>query len=776
MGGGGAGPAHEYPKFYVFRQRASLFGYNALNPVLLAAETQSSIRGTIESSPNPPIPNDAGEDYSVGENVKVIVDGNDSGVLQITSVDANGAVNAPLAVINAANKYSTTSGAKTQGGKGTGLTVNITCLVNSNDSDWGFHPPASSVIDLDAIYSKLIVAGWIALVHPDKNNTRSPAGFIRLYKINSVATVARFDYSISAKISRIEADTDDHLPEYYKFTRQAIALVQSEEILIAPQPLTYPLYSISIDLQDLRPDLTHATIVAITGKRQKLKVIAPNLPFTLDLDGSAVSLNPGDILTLTDPKPLLKITYDQWSSGSGPVTLNVEDATGRPGTVTTDLIYFLLWPSAKDDPEVSECAAVSQIITVSGPPARTVITLTTPLQNCYERATTTVNANVALATAGQSVSEVMGSGSASAINQTFTLKQSPVTDIQAPTSTGRQSTLDVKVDGVSWKEVANLFQQDPAAQVFATLTDASAKTDVIFGDGVEGATLPSGTNNLLANYRIGSGSATNVSARSLTTLIDRPLGVSGVTNPQAATGGQDAQSIDDVRANAPQTVLTLGRAVSITDYQSYAAIFPGIAKAYAIWIPAGPGRGVFLTVAGVNGSDLTDSPTLDNLAASLRNFGNPLIPITVVSFLETMFAFDADILYDSRYDQPTVKAQVQQILAQSYGFARRDFGQGVSADEIAGIIQSVAGVIAVNISNLKPWRTSTAGDLASQGPFTISQLKDWLTKKVDTPTRPTSPDRICPYLPVPSLTSQPTAAEVLVIDPDPSMVILGVMS
>ena len=81
------------------------------------------------------------------------------------------------------------------------------------------------------------------------------------------------------------------------------------------------------------------------------------------------------------------------------------------------------------------------------------------------------------------------------------------------------------------------------------------------------------------SYRIGIGSAGNVAAGAITTLIDRPLGVSGVTNPLPATGGQDAQSVDDIRANAPLSVLTLGRAVSITDYQNFAATFAGIAKA-----------------------------------------------------------------------------------------------------------------------------------------------------------------------------------------------------
>lgn len=77
----------------------------------------------------------------------------------------------------------------------------------------------------------------------------------------------------------------------------------------------------------------------------------------------------------------------------------------------------------------------------------------------------------------------------------------------------------------------------------------------------------------MANYRIGLGAAGNVGANSLTTLIDRPLGVSGVTNPEPGIGGQDAETVADIRSNAPLTVLTLGRAVSLADYESYASTF-----------------------------------------------------------------------------------------------------------------------------------------------------------------------------------------------------------
>jgi hypothetical protein len=105
---------------------------------------------------------------------------------------------------------------------------------------------------------------------------------------------------------------------------------------------------------------------------------------------------------------------------------------------------------------------------------------------------------------------------------------------KAATPTGRSSTLDVQINGVDWTPVATLRGQSGSGSVYTTLDQSGGATAVLFGDGVEGALLPTGQNNVQANYRIGSGAAGNVGAATLTTLLDRPLGVSGVVNPQAA--------------------------------------------------------------------------------------------------------------------------------------------------------------------------------------------------------------------------------------------------
>ena len=552
---------------------------------------------------------------------------------------------------------------------------------------------------------------------------------------------------------------------------------------MAEQPLTYPLYGNLLDLQDLRSDLIGLQVVALSGKRQKIALAkgVTGLSFVPD-DGTAqVALKPGDVLTLTDPTPLPLApdgSIPDWTLSTNAITLSVEDSNGRTGTLAASLNQFVLELSGKSDPNISEYAVVSSLGSVLVPYPHTQLQLKSNLANCYDRTATTVNANVALATNGQSVSEIMGSGSAATTNQSFSLKQSRLTYVQAPTPTGRQSTLQVLANGAAWSDVPSLYGAGASQQVFATLNQSDGTTDVLFGDGVEGATLPTGQNNLQANYRIGLGSSGNVAANTLTTLIDRPVGVYSVTNPEAATGGQDAQSIDDIRSNAPLTVLTLGRAVSLADYENYANTFAGIAKAYAVWIASGPGQGVFLTVAGVDGAALpTGNPTLSNLVTSLQNHGNPLIPITIQSFVETLFGFSADLRYDPAYQQATVQAQVWKTLSSTYSFAERTFGQGVSTDEISAVIQNVPGVIAVNVNGINPGPSSTAGDLAglSNG-FSLSRWNSWMAQQISLP-RPysNSANSILAYLPVANTQSLPLPAEILVLDPRPGSVVLGVM-
>ena len=61
--------------------------------------------------------------------------------------------------------------------------------------------------------------------------------------------------------------------------------------------------------------------------------------------------------------------------------------------------------------------------------------------------------------------------------------------------------------------------------MYITRSDEDGNTVLQFGDGVHGARLPTGQENVRATYRKGVGTGGNVKAGQLTTLLTRPLGL-----------------------------------------------------------------------------------------------------------------------------------------------------------------------------------------------------------------------------------------------------------
>ena len=173
--------------------------------------------------------------------------------------------------------------------------------------------------------------------------------------------------------------------------------------------------------------------------------------------------------------------------------------------------------------------------------------------------------------------EVLGSGNAALASQSFTLAKSPLTYF--PTAGGTTSTLRVTVNKVEWQEVPSFYNQAPTARVFVVTRSADQTvTTVTFGDGVNGARLPSGTGNIVAGYRYGSGAA-SPPAGLLTTINQPQLNLASIQNPVPVSGGADPQSPDDVRTAAPASVTTFGRAISASDYEEIARQTPGVSRA-----------------------------------------------------------------------------------------------------------------------------------------------------------------------------------------------------
>jgi predicted phage baseplate assembly protein len=341
----------------------------------------------------------------------------------------------------------------------------------------------------------------------------------------------------------------------------------------------------------------------------------------------------------------------------------------------------------------------------------TTIVLEDSLVNSYIRSTVTIYANVVHATHGETVSEVLGSGDGARTNQRFQLKKPPLTYVPAATASGAASTLELRVNGVLWEEAVSLLNQGPLAQTYIVRINDNAEATVIFGDGKEGARLPTGPENLTARYRAGIGSGGEVGGGSLKLLKTRPFGVRDVTNPVAASGAADPEKLENARINAPLTVLTLDRVVSLKDFEDFARGFTGIGKAQVLNLWSGETYLVHITIADDDGDPVPED-VRQMLGDAIDAARDPSAEVQIDNYELLTFNLEATVQFDSRYRAESVQSDLERSLKDAFSFDRRDFGQPVTAAEIIGVIHQIEGVVAVDLDALSP--TSANGSTQPQ--------------------------------------------------------------
>jgi predicted phage baseplate assembly protein len=329
----------------------------------------------------------------------------------------------------------------------------------------------------------------------------------------------------------------------------------------------------------------------------------------------------------------------------------------------------------------------------------TVLTLEESLTYRYVRTTVIINANVALATHGETVEEVLGGGDATQPFQRFTLRQPPLTYTSSSSPSGAETTLEVRVNDVLWREAPSFFGLGPDDRMYVTRLSDEGETTVIFGDGKTGARLPTGQENVRARYRKGIGLAGLLRENQLTQLMSRPLGLKAVTNPVAPSDAADSEKLDDARRNATLTILTLNRVVSLQDYEDFARAYSGIDKALATWTWFGQLRGVFLTVAGSKGAEVSDE-LAGRLRTAIQDAGDPAVTIEVRSFERRFFRIKAGVRVDPAHLPDKVLAEIELNLREAFSFESRSFGQPVNLSEVMLVIHNVDGVIAADVDEL----------------------------------------------------------------------------
>ena len=548
------------------------------------------------------------------------------------------------------------------------------------------------VIWLDAAYPQVLPEGWIVLQRPNTNVVPQ----LVITHVKKSSEQSRAEYGVSAKATRLRLASDwlnltGNTPDDFNIIRGTAVFAQSEELTLAEEPIEEPIHDEEIELSDLYDGLDPGRWLIVTGERS-------------DVEGDA-----------TGPEATKKVRV--------------------PGVPAAELA--MLAGVRQDVQKITRKSVDGNQggdITLPGERVHTILLLAKPLAYRYKRDTVTVYGNVAHATHGETRSEVLGSGDASKALQSFTLKQPPLTWISAPTPSGIDSTLNVRVNDVRWHLAGSLAEMGPADRSYILRTDDGGQTTVVFGNGEQGARLPTGSENARATYRSGIGKGGNVQAGQISQLATRPLGVKDVINPLPATGGADRESRDQARRNAPLAVMALDRLISVQDYADFARTFAGVGKASAARLTDGRSQRAQVTIAGEDDVPIAvDSDLFRNLAAALRRFGDAREPLQLVVRERTFLIVQAEVRRLPDFFWDAVEPKIRAALLDAFGFQSRDLAQDALLSEIYSVIQGVRGVDLVDVNVF-----------ARKNPEDLSGKLDQGNATADLPASrlPAHPDRV----------------------------------
>jgi hypothetical protein len=637
------------------------------------------------------------------------------------------------------------------------------------------NPDSKVSVHLDAIYSNIFPESWVIFSGQRVNKTQqdiSPIYSMELGRVTNVTIAAQSAFTLSDKTTQLDLDvTETRLCGFMR--RDTLIFCVSEPLELTDKPIAEPIFADKIVLDHKVSELKIGQKIIIQGKpaKDQTKKNLSNLPKTnfddnteSEMETCRISIaellssysdkttihdifaeNSKNIQSQTDGDrsvntPPAKRKNRRTTEYVNVVTLSLQDLkTFFPSFIDkgwtllnprpmVDASGVLRWRVSlsnkygetiecyavndlnhevnvsldKADPDTDDTSLVSEVVSIkdlSDTDGTTTITLEVPdgklcaLSNVYDLASVHIYANIALATHGETTYETLGSGNSLDINQQFRLKKPPLTHVSAATTSGAKSTLKVYINDIQWQEVPTLYSLGPKDLSYFVRIEDNGDTLVTFGDGLTGARLPSGTENITTSYRSGIGLQGNVAANKLTLLTKKPFGIRSVTNPTPATGAASAEQIADAKINAPPTVLTLGRIVSLKDYENFAKTFLGIAKAHALAESKGKDLMVRLIVALVDAKPLVIKSLLyKNLQEAIATACAYGQKVRLESFTPVYFNVECMVYVNSTYIAEQVSTNVKAALLDAFSFTPRSFKQHVTKKEILTVIQTVSGV------------------------------------------------------------------------------------
>lgn len=300
----------------------------------------------------------------------------------------------------------------------------------------------------------------------------------------------------------------------------------------------------------------------------------------------------------------------------------------------------------------------------------------------------------------------------------------------------------VTVDGTPWTEVEFLWDSG-VGQYYQVQYLEDGRFRVAFGDGVYGD-IPPASSSIEITYRTTIGAPGNLSSGTITGTFEAQANAAVTVtfvNNDGSSGGASAESVDEIRNNAPVAFQSLGVVTTARDLKGFVDAVAGIAKS---GVSVDSATKVVSVYVVADGYSAPSQALLDSIQADLEE-------VLVIGAILRMYPAEfpeinvsGRIYLKPNYSVEEVRDSVTRVLAEYFtpedpAQSSKDVGTTVYYSDIVRLLDEADGVEYVELDTLlrRPtpetivWNGDSTFDAVSTG--AVSKEETW-TLRFTSPT------------------------------------------
>ena len=251
----------------------------------------------------------------------------------------------------------------------------------------------------------------------------------------------------------------------------------------------------------------------------------------------------------------------------------------------------------------------------------------------------------------------------------------------------------VRIGERTYRQVPHFRDCGPGDPVYTTQPEEDGKTRILFGDGVHGMRPPEGTGEVRATYRSGNGLRGNLAPGSIIQMARPHELVEKVCQPFPSEGGNDGETLEELKETGPLPLRTLGYAVSLQDFRDLALTHASVWDAALLDRPDGWGRDDLLEVVIVpaGGGDAPD--VRSEIQGFLARNAVPGIRVEVTPSQEVPVKLSVILrIKTGEFQGAHVAEDARKALAAEFALRRRKLGRPFRSSEVYRVLEGLEGI------------------------------------------------------------------------------------